>query len=1267
MTRYTENIYKLKALFTLPATQSQNSRGLCGFDKHRKAKVLATLLANATLATPKLNRSTVVELLDGEAQWPKVDGTFKSININVDLAQLEELGLVSFYADWCRIHYRSLGDESLLHDSVKPLIEAVDMLMAIKYGNNGYIKPYYTIDMRQAQSLTKDIAETTYLAQLDEINVCNQQLVIHLPEAAVSKLLSAYLWSELRAIMLPKEAFVQWIQVMCAYTPWAIAPTFDHFEHEEKKRFIDEGFDFILLDQTLNSAWPTLINQWRLERGREQIFIKSETIVHMPINLQDDKKVTARPPETHTEGIPLNEVMKNNTVFDESFDSALAFAAWSQTQDYWYGESHFYSDVISAIANHDIYIDQNSISDYDRLSKLLDVADSRPVLQHILIYSLPHYSQSSDYLLYLLSTRKFSAVALYLIHRTVSGLFPHTMINTTSGSLHHFYWPLACEEFLAVTLKEAESADYANLVSLIIQLIKLCDFKYLSRGHATTLDCLNILLEKLTKSQVEGIAEGLLASITAEKSDSVNGLPFWPFYLLFWLLEKEQVNGVLVGSDFGDKVQRGIIKIYIDAFNANVDSKYSVMGAADFFDTLPWQRLDDTQAIDSLLSLIKNPALWTAKLANNHEPCLSNQILLSGYFQLLLCLYTPDRAYAYKLKILNKVLDIISAVGFLDGAYYSLFVSYLTFNKYNLWSRFANHIDWLEDSVFARVIEVVSQGIPINNLLELYKKTSKQKRKDQLAALIASVQLTEQDDAGLGALEDALVLACETGQIPLANELLIAAKKQLETHPYQQNRYFKESKNRWLMYDYKLAVLEHFDKHSGSVDEKTKTVTCIENPFKRTNTSNDIEVNYYLECEWFRRFIMALEWFNTKPLKTYNWLNQLCKETKNKQYVRDRFAAILKYLETIAFNISPYTLVLTEYMDAEGDCDIASLEPVFVANLMECHLKMKNPDEVEVIWSQCSPAQQHHIAVATRYCQALKEKGKHHKAQNVFTQLERYHQQDTLDEDAQRLLNELDELIVNDQTPSSLIAITRKIDNQRKTTEELSRYYGEIGRRSLDERIEIIEGKPIAPAVFLCEQIIRICNELLFRKKNLQQYETEDKQNKRDHKITKEDLINDWFNSLFNHRCAYMGLNCVDQRGGQSATAKSVGEIDGVISFGDQRIAMMEAFRLFSNSNKVIKEHLDKIAGYNPESLSPVIILAYCDVADFSALAKNYQSDLKSRQYVGFDPTATLAHTIEVVENKADKVKPSLKVYKEIRHRDDTPICFYHFLLDLRD
>lgn len=355
-----------------------------------------------------------------------------------------------------------------------------------------------------------------------------------------------------------------------------------------------------------------------------------------------------------------------------------------------------------------------------------------------------------------------------------------------------------------------------------------------------------------------------------------------------------------------------------------------------------------------------------------------------------------------------------------------------------------------------------------------------------------------------------------------------------------------------------------------------------------------------------------------------------------------------------------YKVALNEWLESTIDKDVHNMDSNIVSNWLYCLNKINDAREIDVVWSKLSKNQQHNVLIATHYCNSLKQRGEHYVAQTIFQKLKDYHKVTSLGEEADKQLLELEELILKDIEPKHVAVLTNMLDNKPKSVDELRQRYFEIKSKKLIDIVSIVEEKCSTIEGFLFEQLKLIMKEIQLRKRNLN-----NNSNSASYRIVGEDYINDWVTSLFDHRLSYIGLSCRDQkRGGCSASpdSKHPGEIDFFLcGNNNERIAIMEAFRLFSNDTTIIENHLNKMAGYDQESLSPVFIIAYCDVSGFASLCDKYYEDTKNRDYIGFEKSTSQDDHIETVYRSQ-----ALNCFKEIRYRGRKAIIIYHMMINLR-
>lgn len=107
-----------------------------------------------------------------------------------------------------------------------------------------------------------------------------------------------------------------------------------------------------------------------------------------------------------------------------------------------------------------------------------------------------------------------------------------------------------------------------------------------------------------------------------------------------------------------------------------------------------------------------------------------------------------------------------------------------------------------------------------------------------------------------------------------------------------------------------------------------------------------------------------------------------------------------------------------------------------------------------------------------------------------------------------------------------------------------------------------------------------------------------------------EDSITDYLRDMLSIK-GYEGVK--DQsRHGLSATSKSAGEVDLLVTESNDEIALIECLKLNSVDSTIIFKHIHKaVHSYNPLG-TPVVIVSYVSTVDFSAFWSIYYDYLKS-------------------------------------------------------
>lgn len=1278
---YSENIGKIRRFFA-EEKNDIHAEYITDFDKSLQCKVLALLLINSKLATPELNRDNVNLLLTGKLEWPKSDGSMYRIDTNVELSLLEKLGAITFYANYCEIHLRSISDYDAISDSVKPIYDALKLLKNILYGNE-FVRPYFHIDKQSAQKLIENNSLIVKLDDFQGIVPEGNNYRIELHSFRHESLLPELLWKEVIAsldlnkekletndseVVLNEEqnkVLKKWLLICRVYSDnYLVSIDFKYIKHEYRFIFLDFFESLIINDTQLKQPRSTLENKWLCHFNFKDIFFEVDRSIHMQIDISRECNVN----HTQKSPVPLSidkvksKYFAPQSVFDTS--NLGLVRDWRKHAHHINNDNMFYSSVLRQFITSDIFINNNSINSYGRLDNLLEKSIGREELRHILFNELSSFS-GIKYLLYLLTKKDTASTAVYLF---ANGVLHHSidLPHTESDTYHLKYFPIVCDEFLELSFKSKfdKLAD-KDIVELLLFMAEDSIYENYSGELSYKKDCLDILLKRFSIEQVSYFSECLFSEIEKSIDETDNDLSVSKVYLLFWLLEKSQDFKLSNENDLSNKIQSLIIKLYASAFKNNIENKDSKLDAYKLFDYLPWWRIDDEYILD-ILGLIKNTNLWVLKLTDNNSCQYQNKRLTRSYLQLLIGLLSEKRATDKSELITLKVLGLLESCGFPEHAneFCGLF-DYESQYDFSLWQQFILIVDDMSDVSFDRVLSILELGAPINLVLELYEKVNKEARKAKILVHIKSPSEATIDSLGIATLEESLDSACRTGQVDIAKVMLDKGLFLLN----DEDSYLKKRlpstqisilEDKWCSYEFKINLLMIVSDNSLSNDEKLERIRGYKQPF-RNERNHQLRMNLAGSCNRFQRNMNALVLHETNPETAYKYFHALYQEDKTVYYSGNRFASKLAYLDKreSSENIE-YKTALIEWLSSIDDSDVQSVDCNFIKNWFHCLIKNDDLRGIDALWNKLSEAQQNNIAIVTCYCKSLKQRGEHHSANLIFEKLQKYHNVASLGDEAEKQWHELREMIVNDHEPVVIAALSKALSEIPKSTNELRQRYHEICSKKLKEVISIIDGTDSTIERFLYENIYSIIDELQLRKNYLNNFNNSG--NTTSYRITKEDLVNDWLTSLFDHKLSYLGLSCRDQkRGGQSSSTENPGEIDFFLcGKNNERIAIMEAFRLFSNDTTVINSHLNKVAGYDQQCLSPVFIVAYCDVKNFSTLCDNYDNDSRQREYSGFKKSTVSEELFTVIEDSS-----TLKAYKEIRYRGRKPVTIYHLLVNL--
>lgn len=1226
------------------------------FEDHIHAKAVSAFLVRATLATPRLDRETVAEVLSGNLRWPSIAGESESHfkGVDIPLSFLEENGFVSFYAGWLTVHFQPPRDRDSVHPSLVPLIAALEHLEDIRGGRKGLIQPHYVCPQHMLEATLAELPGVeTVASTLFEIGLADGNY--HLPPASgnFDSLVSTYLWRALRE-QDPRQAFERWLACITVNCRWAIPVHFQEREHEERTAFTEELLRWLAADKALDQS--TLLLQKQSQNEHEFASIANPVHTQVFLNVNANGRVLPRKDVVTELPKPSLDTLINSYRTSDA-QSLSDLESVKRSQDlHRYGPNLFYTGLVADLIESSLRIDGMMLVSSGFVEALLELASSRPILKHLLLGAVPRYS-SPKYNVFLLSKPATSTVAFYYL--TQHQIFRSTHNDDSSLQLlDKGFLQLVFHEFLRTIETEADLG--ARLLEVFELLCEGVNLQSANFSETREYRSLTDFLGYLDQRQVVQLAE----SFSVRHFDPSRTHSYSPsashWYLLgFWLIDRLDETGIGYDGGLGHKVKNSLVARYEGELTHNLKRQCETLEPTAFFSALPWHKLFDSENVPQLLALSRDNHRWDLSVHNTKGTVSCIASAVAHYLQVLMSVggfRTTGEAWE---RVTLRAVEIARVWGFgdRDDNIY-LFRGGPIVGEYDMWSTFCSYTNLLPDNLYADFVESCITLIPLNQLFTLIARTTIVARAQALREQISIRQSEGTDDMGLAALEQAFVSACETGHTELSEKLLIAAKKTLdERFGASSDRLVVHRRDIWLSYEYKLNLIRLSGNFAQDPDGFSKAAMALTSPHERDGARYAQKAGaHWQECEYFRRYITATMYLKSEPEKCVYLMQALFKQSKDKNHAFLLFKGRIALFEKDG-SVLNLRSALSQFMTVTGTIEPNRMPNQWVSAILGTYATLQDTPELDSFWGKLSGDQKESAELLYPYCKSLSARGDVLIAKQVLLRYRERNKDTSSAPDVEQMIRELIDALPPERTTSELLQ--HVIEQAQRNKLQLKTHYKDIVSRDFSDYVEIV-GDGGSQAEYLAEIVFYVSRELVLRKKNIQIHL--ENRGKHETRITKEDLINDWFTSFFDLRMAEARVGFRDQkRTGQSQTGLTPGEADGFITDSkNRRLAFFEAFRLSSLEAKVISDHLSKIAGYDNESLSPVFIVAYCDVSDFESLVKRYVDFVNGENYAGFSPSiAPGARLTE--QKKAGHVWMGI----ETRRRGDQDISLYHLLLNL--
>lgn len=1255
MNEYSESWRHLKALLAGYANKDSEVRAP-SYEDQRHAKALSIFLTHADLATPCLNRDTVKAVLAGRLQWPRTEGG-PYLGTDIPLSRLEELGLVSFYAGWCATHANPVRDETVVDPTLIPIIEAIEHLKDILRGRNGCVRPHYACDEGELKSLLQaEFGDRISVEKLlPELELDGDIFRLMPGNQNFCAEISTQLWADLRSNHAPEEAFSRWMMCFRVNCDWVMPVIFDRLQYEGRKEFHDLLLNFLADDPALSTSVDCFVRQSINEHdfsGHTQL-----TEIHRDCVI--DQNTDRSESTTSEKELPRPTLSSLEEIDSASLgEASSAFEFVIRMQSSRLREKElFYSWLVSTVVEASIRIETAHLASSGLVEKLVDLAnDHRPVLKYLLYVVLPNYNLP-NYMILLLALKETSDVAFFHLAKRN---FERSRDQDTAylQNIADGYHQLLCREYIRAIQNEPDFLP--RFVSVLKKLGEECAFHSPDFFKGLEYRLLLTLLSSLADQQVSCLAQAFAElSFDVEGSRSEQTRQHFKYLLGFWLIDRIERTGIDPTEATCEAVREYLRALYKVEFSANLTALRS-LEPSSFFGALSWKQLFAGKGQDFMLNLSSLCDEWPEQLERQNRNAFGFALAVRHYLQVLISVGRASSDASAQQVIARRVYEIIRICGFKKREKYVRLFEGFGSDRLDLWQQVCDYSNSFTDELYKDFIVRCAPSIPLNLLFALLERTSVIARVQQLHDTIDRHPVELDGELDLQSIEDAFTSAFNTDRTEIASRMLSAAKKKLAEDRFD-NAISKVSirvRKVWQSYDYKAQLLELYEIHKDDPARFQTLANELPPPHDwHASPGQSDDRAHHNECDFFKRQVIATAFCDKDPSKSVRIMDALYRESKRKHH---GFVLLHSHVKLFAVNQNKPALksALTTFLKAAGMESPDRMDEYWVATVLEA-FQLSGAPGVDHFWTQLSPEQQGRRLIFSPYCRALIARRDSFTVKKILARYKEINHE-TLDElEIDDLLSEL--IKIEKDAPSTKDFCLIMAESSQRSVVQLQKHYNQIIAKDFESYVEVVNPDQ-APHEYIREAMLAVAGELVLRKRNLQVATRNQEGSVSFQGMKLENWVNDWFVSLFDQRMSHAKLSLRDQkRGGYSSSGKGPGEIDGFITSSDnKRIGIFEAFRLFSVDTNVIREHFNKLAGYDGESLSPVVMVGYCDVKNFSKLVSGYKDHVSKQTYSGYTAVDGKPGVLETLRNEEHIWSGS-----EIRRRGHKDIVFYHLLINL--
>lgn len=1243
-------ISKIRQLLA-PSVQSYKKKELVvNPQRYVEAHYLAQILWQLELDCPRVNRDFVIQLHSGKTRWKTKNGKMISLKQDFEFELLEELGIIICEHNWVRLNAR-LPDMSKYKDYDDSVIPVLTFANSLREILNGY--PHHS-NLRRVTFLIpknkfnkiipKNFNFSHYNVNFEEVG---SSYTVEIEEDGWGDGVEIcnYFWQIFQLQPDVDKAIDKFYDLRIRYGQVIRFPNENSFPREEIS-FFERLYEKCIDDSKLIAFSLREYQNYVMSENSFDIELLN-TYHTVNINFSNNDSI-----EDEIKQVPRNitEIREfYNNIDNPKIGSDYDLLNWSDRCIY---NQFIYDDLaylsLRNISKKSIYFDDNHVGgNYDAIDAILEKSLSLPVLR---IYLINYIALGSDnnFKFYMLSNPDLVHIGFNNLLNEVKTKFSsndedykETIANMVS---------LICKTVINLS----KNNNKISLISpIIIELVKgnIGEYKNINE---VDLQCLKMFFDYIEPEDSKKIFSEIIVRL---KNEGIEGESRYKIYLLFKILNYCDCTSLFItNSTIKKDTFDYLISYYSKLIKKSFESNSIFLSPSSFYDDLEWSCIDNEEGVSEFVSsLPSHNEIITNYFKANDSSKLNYVNSISHYVQLLVNLLTLEKSN--KSKIFKIIKGISLFFGFKNEEIpYPIFSDYfpsLHKKNYDLWNSLTQALDHIDFNVFVEFIDDIKDISSASVLLNVYSNTFFQRRKDYISDILRNSNQSFADEPSTNDLEKGFLLALEQINLPLAKMILGKAKEFFEEHKYKENIVYKERLFKWKILEYKYELLSIYYSDS-TYEEKWEELSKVKTPRSKFEYNGENK-----ESNLFYKYILGLTKVHYEPKTSLIIFENLYKAYKSADFSYLIFLAEVSVLEEKNSTPEEFKNSIVSYEKRSKTCDFLSLDVEKKAFYINVLSLSKQYTVLKSKFLQLTLIEQNSKSIVLTYSKSLREIGEFEDSKKVIDSYKEFNAPYEYDQDIEEeynlITNELKSSAINPRNIDYIHSVSGVGINQELLNVNILRCtFNEIKGRPAKELSQIISSTFEDLDEFLFLEMKSCAKEILSRATNLKALK--DKKN--------EDIVNDWFISLFNFRFSYFNPYINEQRRmGKSDTKNSVGigELDGLIIDGaNGPISIYEAMNLTCLDNTVINKHLNKLSKYDTIGLSPIFVVSFCYFKEFLRKSKEYFDLLKTKQYAGFDDIESGTHILQVLETTAH-----LSTAVEYRYRRGQKVSIFHILIDL--